>query len=71
VDALRGLAATNCRARAWLQFGRVPYIEGGRIRDLRFENPLGQNFTPMSLGGGPGCLGYLTDWAPPRADILF
>lgn len=71
VDALRALAAGQCRVRAWLQFGRVPYVEGGRIRDLRFENPLGQNFTPMSLeGGGAGCPNYLTAWEPPRADVL-
>ena len=69
-DALRGLAAGNCRARAWLQFGRVPYVDGGRIRDLRFENPVGQNFTTMSLEGGPGCPAYLTNWQPPRADVL-
>jgi inner membrane protein len=71
IDAIRAVAASNCRARAWLQFGRVPYIEGGRIRDLRFENPVGQNFTPMSLGSESGCPAYLTDWAPPRTDILF
>ena len=71
VDALRAAAGASCRARAWLQFGRVPYIEGGRIRDLRFENPVGQNFTPMALGSESSCPGYLTDWVPPRADILF
>jgi len=70
VDALRALAAGDCRVRAWLQFGRVPYVEGGRIRDLRFETPVGQNFTPMSLDGGSGCPRYLTDWRPPRAEVL-
>ena len=70
VDALRALAADNCRVRAWLQFGRAPFVDGGRIRDLRFENPVGQNFTVMSLDGGSGCPKHLTDWQPPRADVL-
>jgi inner membrane protein len=69
VEELRALSATNCRARAWLQFGRAPYVANGSIVDLRYENPLGQNFTPMALDGG-GCPGYLTDWGWPRRDVL-
>jgi inner membrane protein len=70
VDQLRALATGNCRVRAWLQFGRVPFVEGGRIRDLRFETPVGQNFTPMSLAAASGCPAYLTAWKAPRTDVL-
>lgn len=73
IDAgvLRGLAAADCRVRAWLQFGRVPYVANGRIADLRFETPIGQNFTSMPIDGTPaGCPAYLTDWEPPRTDVL-
>ena len=70
-DSLRALAATNCRVRAWLQFGRVPYVANGRIADLRFETPIGQNFTSMPLEGStPGCPAHVTNWEWPRADVL-
>jgi hypothetical protein len=71
VEELRTLAADNCRVRAWLQFGRVPYVSNGSIADLRFEHPLGQNFTPMAIhSDSPGCPPYLTDWDAPRIDVL-
>jgi inner membrane protein len=71
VQELRALYAENCRAGAWLQFGRVPYVANGRLVDLRFENPVGQNFTPMALDGAPRrCPSYMTDWEPPRLDVL-
>jgi inner membrane protein len=70
VDELRALAAANCRVRAWLQFGRVPHVANGRIADVRFDHPIGQNFTPMAIGAASGCPGFLTDWAPPRRDVL-
>jgi inner membrane protein len=70
VDALRAVSAGNCRARAWLQFGRVPYLDNGRMLDLRFEAPLGQNFTSMAVDGPVGCPRFLTAWEPPRADVL-
>jgi inner membrane protein len=69
LEELRALAAGSCRARAWLQFGRVPYVADGVILDLRYENPLGQNFTPTALGVG-GCPRLLTDWTWPRRDVL-
>ena len=71
LEPIRALYASNCRVRAWLQFGRVPYLDNGAIVDLRFENPIGQNFTPMPIDAGQrGCPSYLTDWAVPRADVL-
>ena len=68
---LRALFAGNCRVRAWLQFGRVPYIEDGAVADLRFESPARANFTRMPLDPSlPGCPAYVTDWEPPRRDVL-
>jgi hypothetical protein len=71
VEELRALHAANCRVRAWLQFGRVPYVANGSIADLRFEHPLGQNFTPMSVdSGNGGCPSFVTNWELPRHDVL-
>ena len=71
LEPMRALYASNCRVRAWLQFGRVPYLANGAIVDLRFENPIGQNFTPMTIDAGQrDCPSYLTDWVVPRADVL-
>jgi inner membrane protein len=71
LDGLRALAARDCRARAWLQFGRVPYLSNGRLVDLRFETPLGQNFTSMRLQSmSPDCPAFVTAWEYPRADVL-
>jgi inner membrane protein len=70
LETLRALYDKNCRARAWLQFGRVPYVSHGVIRDLRFEHPIGQNFTPMALDTEHACPSYLTNWELPRSDVL-
>ena len=71
VDELRALYAANCRVRAWLQFGRVPYVAAGSIADLRFEHPIGQNFTPMSVdSNGRGCPVFVTSWELPRHDLI-
>lgn len=68
---LRALYAGNCRARAWLQYGRVPYLADGEIMDLRFESPTRGNFTRMSLDAGPnGCPSHVTNWLPPRLALL-
>jgi inner membrane protein len=71
VEELRALFAGNCRVRAWLQFGRVPYVADGHIVDLRFETPIGQNFTRMIVDApSRGCPAHLTRWALPRQDVL-
>ena len=71
VEELRALYAANCRVRAWLQFGRVPLVAHGSIADLRFEHPIGQNFTPMALEADAGaCPSHVTDWELPRRDVL-
>jgi inner membrane protein len=70
-EALRAVSVRNCRVSAWLQFGRVPYLNNGQITDLRFETPVGQNFTPMAIGDeSHGCPSYGTHWQWPRADVL-
>ncbi len=73
VGALRAVHEGDCRARAWLQFGRVPYVSNGTIVDLRFEHPIGQNFTPMTLNTAAGthsCPRYVTKWELPRRDVI-
>ena len=71
VEELRALYAANCRVRAWLQFGRVPHVATGAIADLRFEHPIGQNFTPMAVEtGGSDCPSFVTGWEVPRHDVL-
>ena len=71
LGTIRTLDRTNCRVRAWLQFGRVPYVANGTISDLRFEHPVGQNFTPMAVEAGDrGCPSHVTDWELPRRDVL-
>jgi inner membrane protein len=70
---LRSLHATDCRIRAWLQFGRAPFIADGRIVDLRFDNPLSSNFSAMAFaaaGAPAGCPPNLTNWDAPRSDVL-
>lgn len=68
---LRGLAASDCRVAAWLQFGRAPVLRPDRIFDLRFESPRG-NFSAMTLSPAAAspCPANLTSWAKPRADLL-
>jgi hypothetical protein len=71
VGPLRDLYAADCRARAWFQVGRVPYLDGMRLLDLRFENPLSDNFTVMRVDPqSTGCPPNLTKWTPPRLDVL-
>ena len=71
VDDLRALYVGNCRVRAWLQFGRVPHVANGTIADLRFEHPIGQNFTPMAVDtGSVACPSYVTGWELPRRDVV-
>lgn len=67
---LRTLARDDCRARAWLQFGRAPAVRDEVLLDLRFETPVRRNFTAMPLAAGGGCPPALTAWRPPRVDLL-
>ena len=72
LSRLRDLAQRDCQAAAWLQFGRAPVVDAGRIFDLRFE-ARGDNFTAMGIappGEDRTCPPRLTRWEPPRADLL-
>jgi inner membrane protein len=69
--SLRELNARDCWARAWLQFGRAPFVRDGTLRDLRFESRLRSNFSALKLAPHePECPAHMTGWARPRADIL-
>ena len=72
VARLRELYANDCWVRAWLQFGRAPEIRDNVISDLRYSGPDRPNFTTMPIGPRPGgvCPANLTDWRPPRTDLL-
>lgn len=70
LDTLRRLARDDCWVRAWLQFGRAPVIEDGRIFDIRFG---GRGFTDMRIlppDSARVCPPHLTHWTMPRADLL-
>jgi inner membrane protein len=73
IARLRDLYSGDCWARAWLQFGRAPEIQGSVISDLRYSGPDRPNFTTMRVGprGGGACPRHLTNWRPPRADLLY
>ncbi|MEP6494584.1 MAG: metal-dependent hydrolase [bacterium] len=66
---LRDLARDDCWVRAWLEFGRAPYIEGDEIADYRFGNRRG-NFSGMTIVRGRGCPAYVPGWGRPRRDLL-
>ncbi len=69
---LRALAA-DCRVDAWLQFGRVPFADHATMADLRFDSPIGGNFSAIALPAGAAdgdCPSNLTHWEWPRADVL-
>ena len=69
-DLLQSLSQ-DCWAGAWFQFGRVPQVVSGTLRDLRLENPVHDNFTALPLARErAGCPSNLTNWRPPRADLL-
>ncbi|MDR2216678.1 MAG: hypothetical protein LBE59_12675, partial [Nevskiaceae bacterium] len=73
IPELARLSAQNCSVRAWLQFGRAPSIEEGVIGDLRFSQSVrGGDFTAMRIDEyeGEACPPYLTNWTPPRSDLL-
>jgi inner membrane protein len=71
LEQLRARASDDCRVRAWLQFSRVPQIADGRIIDLRFETPIGQNFSAMVIDEhARACPTVYTHWMWPRGDVL-
>jgi inner membrane protein len=70
---LRGLNRGDCWVRAWLQFGRAPEITATTISDYRYGRGTRGNFTLMPLRAPDAaavCPPHLTDWRPPRTDLL-
>ena len=73
LPALRALYQNDCWVKGWLQFGRAPVLEDGRLEDLRFGGRFRQNFTTMALkpsAEAARCPRNLTSWGMPRADLL-
>lgn len=68
---LQKLEESDCRAKAWLQFARVPLLAEGRLADLRFENSLRENFTSLPAPSqSPDCPKNLTSWEMPRRELF-
>ena len=68
---LRRRDREDCRVAAWLQFVRAPYFGEGRGADLRYENPMRDNFSAIALAPAAAeCPANLTDWEKPRRDLL-
>jgi hypothetical protein len=66
-----GTSLATIAGRAWLQFGRAPYIEAGEIADYRFGG--GGNFSSMRLlpkEQAATCPSHLPSWEMPRQDLL-
>ncbi|MEO7457885.1 MAG: metal-dependent hydrolase [Gemmatimonadaceae bacterium] len=66
---LRALVQSDCNVRAWMQFGRAPFIRDHDIGDMRFSDADRGNFSTMPFGNVP-CAAHLTNWGMPRADLL-
>lgn len=68
---LRDRDRQDCRTAAWLQFVRAPYLGDDRAADLRYENPMRDNFSALELRPpSPDCPKNLTSWEKPRRDLL-
>ncbi len=73
LSGLRALSADNCRVRAWLRFGRAPYVRRGRIADYRFGSADPGNFSSMLIDDGSepaACPRNVPPWRMPREDLL-
>ncbi len=70
LETLRHYATRDCRVKAWMQFGRAPFLRGDEIRDLRYETGPRENFTAMTILEGGTCPRHVTSWGLPRADLL-
>ena len=73
-DRIARLARTQCRARAFMQFARVPlaWTEGPDwwLGDLRF-GARGRGFSQVQLGRVPAPCDFApVPWLPPRPELL-
>jgi inner membrane protein len=74
-DAIARLALTQCRARAFMQFARVPLASADGpnwwLGDLRFGGGRGGGFSQLLLTQSPPPCGFLpVPWLPPRPELL-
>ena len=74
-DQIAQLAATDCRAAAFLRFARAPWIaerEGLRvIGDLRYDREPEAGFAEIELDPRvTQCPSHIPPWLPPRADLI-
>lgn len=69
---LRTLSVENCRANAWLRFGRAPALDaaGGTLSDYRYAITPRGNFTTMPLASPQPCPAGVPGWGYPREDLL-
>ncbi|HEY4303628.1 MAG TPA: metal-dependent hydrolase [Gemmatimonadaceae bacterium] len=73
IAALRTAMRDDCSVRAWLQFGRAPFMTSDMIADARFGGPGRGNFSAMEVAHDASpraCPPHLTNWGLPRADVL-
>jgi inner membrane protein len=72
--SLAQLAATYCRAAAFLRFARAPWeSEHGPlplIGDLRFASGSRTGFAEFELERGAACPKLVPSWQPPRIELL-
>jgi inner membrane protein len=74
-DRIAQIAATQCRARAFMQFARVPMAtaEGADwwLGDLRFGGGRGRGFSQLRLVQPPQPCDFApVPWLPPRPELL-
>jgi inner membrane protein len=73
LSKLRDRSRDDCYVRAWLQFGRVPVLTDAVITDARYGNAGDGGFAEMRLrplAESRVCPDFLTNWTPPREDLL-
>ncbi|MEO7083998.1 MAG: metal-dependent hydrolase [Gemmatimonadaceae bacterium] len=73
LSQLRSRARSDCLARAWLRFGRVPELTDEIITDGRYGDLGGGSFAEMlltPLTAPRVCPRFLPEWDTPRDDLL-
>jgi inner membrane protein len=73
-DRIARLATTQCRAREFMQFARVPLASADAgewwLGDLRFGGGRGRAFSQVRLTQPPQpCNGWAVPWLPPRPEL--
>jgi inner membrane protein len=74
-DRIARLALTQCRARAFMQFARLPMAEAAGadwwLGDLRFGGGRGRGFSQLLLTQPPQPCDFApVPWLPPRPELL-